>query len=103
MPGHSAVIIKNPMGNRNTGPKLPMPKWHKEWLANQGKWVELSCGCIADINLPSAVLLLTKKPEIFCDKCDGFMQIKESLSFREVIRRRLGIQMPDSEGLFPPF
>jgi hypothetical protein len=84
------------------------PDWFQEWLANQGKWVLLECGCIEDVHLPQCVELLTgKKIYIACpfDLDHGFQLIKMTLKFRDVLSAR-GITFPndtDPKGLFPPF
>lgn len=93
-PGHSAARILKP-GEKISGPQLPMPRWYVEWLRNKGRWVELLCGCIEDINLPSSVLILTRKPEIYCDTHHDFFTIKRSVKFKEVIEKRLGITIKE--------
>jgi hypothetical protein len=91
------------------GNKSPhRPDWFAEWLANQGKWVLLECGCIEDVHLPQCITLLTgKQIYISCpfDLDHGFQAIAKTLTFRDVLLAR-GIPLKedtDPEGLFPPF
>jgi hypothetical protein len=81
------------------------PDWFIKWLANQGKWVLLNCGCIEDVHLPNCIELLTGKHiEILCpfDMGHGFQRIKKTLKFRDVLMAR-GIEFPEPPGLIPPF
>lgn len=87
------------------------PDWFVEWLKDQGKWVELECGCIEDIQLPNCLSILTGKQIVIeCpnSRGHGFRRIKKTIKFREVLERR-GIitssqcDNEDSKGLFPPF
>jgi len=81
------------------------PDWFVKWLAAQGKWVLLNCGCIEDVKLPQCLELVTGKHiEIMCpfDLNHGFQRIKKTLKFREVLMAR-GIEFPEPDGLIPPF
>jgi hypothetical protein len=100
-PGHSAARILKP-GETQRGPHTPLPTWYVDWLKDKGKWVELSCGCIEDIHLPSAVAILTKKPQIYCNSCNEFHTVKRPVKFREVIEKKLGIKIKEqpSEPLY---
>jgi hypothetical protein len=96
--------LAGPKGN-----KSPVrPDWFVEWLANQGKWVLLECGCIEDVHLPTCITLLTGKTiVILCpfDQGHGMVKIKKTLKLRDVLKAR-GITIPDDldpKGLFPPF
>ncbi len=94
-------------GPKGTRPPA-RPDWFAEWLANQGKWILLECGCIEDIRMPQCVTLLTgKKIYIECPFTPGhgFQLIKKTLDLGNVLKAR-GILIPedtDPEGLFPPF
>lgn len=91
------------------GNKSPArPDWFAEWLSNQGKWVLLKCGCIADVHIPQCVTLLTgKKIYIECPSYTpldphGFQLIKKTLTLREYLTSR-GYKFPEDPGLIPPF
>lgn len=91
------------------GNKSPArPDWFAKWLADQGKWVMLECGCIEDVHLPQCISILTGKHiYILCpfDMGHGAQLIKKTLKFGEVLAAR-GLVMPkdpDPNGLFPPF
>ena len=88
------------------GNKSPRrPDWFAEWLANQGKYVLLECGCIEDVHLPQCLTLLTGKHiEIWCPFTDshGFQKIKKTLTSREVLLAR-GFEFPDPPGIIPPY
>jgi hypothetical protein len=96
--------LAGPKGNKSPA----RPDWYAEWLANQGRWVLLECGCIEDVHIPNCVTLLTGKTiYIQCpfDMGHGFRLIKKTLTLRDVLAAR-GITYPDDtdpKGLFPPF
>jgi hypothetical protein len=96
-------IIK-PFQNVSENDSAMHSGWLDEWKKNQGKWVQLSCGCIEDIHLPKCTELLTgKKIYILCPHGHGFGQIVKSLSFKEVLISR-GIDIPDdNNNQLPPF
>lgn len=55
-------------------------EWLKEWIENKGRWVELECGHIDDLN--DRALLLIKTFDgctIGCEKCNRFVSIARSL------------------------
>lgn len=91
IPGQSARVISNPLAQR--GIEFPKPRWYQEWLANKGQWVELDCGCIVDLHLPSAISILTNRPEILCDNHNDFYYIKRSVKFSDVILVRYGVDI----------
>lgn len=96
--------LAGPKGNKSPG----RPDWFAEWLANQGKWAELECGCIEDVHLPQCITLLTgKRIFIMCpfEMDHGFQAIAKTLKFRDVLKAR-GITVKenaDTKGLLPPF
>lgn len=101
------IKANSPAGAK--GNKSPLrPDWYVEWLANQGKWVLLKCGCIEDVHIPQCLTLLTgKQIFILCpfDMDHGFQVIKKTLTFRDVLLAR-GIPLDentDTKGMLPPF
>jgi hypothetical protein len=76
--------------------------WFDEWLANQGKFVELNCGCIDDIHLPTCLTLITSKDiQIYCDN-HGFQGIKRSLTFKQAMKIK-GYDIPEIQSEDPLF
>ena len=83
--------------DKHFGGRPRMPDWQKEWVANQGVWVLLECGCIDDLNprlLPLVRQMLDGHLEIYCDKHEGFYRVTRKSSAGE----RVGIvsaRVPD--------
>lgn len=79
------------------------PAWFDDWLRNQGKWIELTCGCIEDIHLPSCLTLVTGKDiQILCSNDHGFQSVKRSVSFKEAMQHK-GFIIPDDNSNEPLF
>ena len=57
------------------------PEWLREWLANQGRYVMLTCGHKEDLN-DSALLIIYvfgkhgKGTDILCEQCNKFVGVK---------------------------
>lgn len=99
------VNPNGPAGRMGNAP-ISRPDWFAEWLANQGKWVRLQCGCIEDVHIPQCLTLLTgKRIYILCPSDHGFQAIKETIKFRDVLKAH-GISInenADTDGMLPPF
>jgi hypothetical protein len=100
------IIKPNSLADGKGNKSPHRPDWFVKWLQEQGKWVQLECGCIEDVHVPQCITLLTgKRMFILCPSEHGFQRIKKTLSLREVLLAR-GFSLnddPDPEGLFPPF
>lgn len=50
--------------------------WLKEWKANRGKWVELSCGHKDDLN-DAALLIINMFDgcDVYCETCGVFASV----------------------------
>jgi len=65
------------------------PEWLKEWIENQGHYVELSCGCMEDfksrglLQIYNTVAEKFKEVEVFCVRCDRWVWLVRSVSLRE--------------------
>jgi hypothetical protein len=100
------IINPNSLAGSKGNKSPNRPDWFAKWLANQGKWVQLECGCIEDVHLPQCITLLTgKRIFILCSSDHGFQRIKKTLTLRDVLLARGFTLNEDSDpgGLFPPY
>lgn len=95
-------IIKPGQGKVENGSAYS-PAWLDEWLRNQGKFVQLNCGCIDDVHLPTAITLITSKDiQILCPNDHGFQGIKKGLTFKEAMNLK-GYDIPETTNEEPMF
>jgi hypothetical protein len=102
------IVKPNGLAGKVTNKSPNRPDWYAEWLANQGKYVLLKCGCMTDVHLPACITLLTgKRIYIECPSNNhldphGFQEIKKTLTTREYLTAK-GFHFADDPGLIPPF
>lgn len=61
-------------------------QWLIEWLADQPKYVMLSCGDKLNINSRSVTIIKTfADVEIFCERHDEFATVDQDLTTREYL------------------
>jgi hypothetical protein len=74
------VYVPGKHVSRHTG----RPKWLGEWLENQGKYVELECGHLVDLNDRSyAPLVHPTEQMIDCEIHRSWQRIVKRISFLE--------------------
>lgn len=67
------------------------PDWLKEWIENQGHYVELSCGCMEDVKARGILVVYKalkekfKEVEVFCERCDKWVWLSRSVSLNEYL------------------
>lgn len=62
------------------------PEWLKEWIANQGRWVRLSCGCSEDLNSRTLTVVgAFKNSAVYCEKCEQFSAVVRSITVAEAM------------------
>lgn len=90
---------KAPPGRHESrGSGLPLT-WLKEWLENQGKYVELSCGHMIDLNDRSvAHCMHPTLPMVDCEVHRSWQKIERKVTFHEFAGIRVN-PIPD-EPLF---
>jgi len=74
------------------------PQWLRDWIAEQGVYVELACGHRENVNDRSTISLMIKvfgkkQLQVLCEECDDFRHVARSLKRREF----LGIKRNDSD------
>ena len=76
-----------PPPDRGRGIAHPYKKheWFREWLANKGRYVLLTCGHKEDINFRGILIIMAvfKEIDVFCDRCNKWATIKSKISFME--------------------
>lgn len=66
----------------------PKASWLKDWIANQGRWVELECGHKADLNDTGQTTLEgEKKGDLLtiCVGCWQFVRVKRHMKLNEYL------------------
>lgn len=70
-------------------PHYPIrPQWLKDWIADKGQWVLLSCGHKDNMNDRATIVIRifgTRNVEVFCErgKCYRFVSIVRLMKFKE--------------------
>lgn len=70
---------------------ISRPEWLKEWIENQGHYVELSCGCMEDQKTRGLLMVFLagglkgREIEILCVRCDKWVWLTRSVSLREYL------------------
>lgn len=78
---------------------MSRPEWFKEWLANQGRYVELACGHIVDANdhgqcevrILNAVFPGMTLTKLYCWTCEGHQDAVRGATFSQY----MGIPKPE--------
>jgi hypothetical protein len=76
------------------------PEWLKDWIANQGRWVLLGCGCREDINCRGVMIIHIglAENEVYCSKHDLLSPIVKAIKLDEYWQ----LKLPEQSDV-PPF
>lgn len=72
--------------------------WLKEWLANQGKWMLLDCGCRDAWDTRSMTVIHLFGPretQIWCERCHKFVLWKNWTTFNEYMNIPPAVNSPE--------
>lgn len=62
------------------------PDWLKKWIADQGVWCRLACGCAEDLNSQSLLIIGTfTSGEVYCERHDRFAAVKNKIRLDEAL------------------
>lgn len=63
------------------------PDWLKEWLANRGQYVKLSCGCYEDLTYGALLIIakfgLQREKTVYCERCNIFAAVRAKATSHE--------------------
>lgn len=72
--------------SRDSAAFRPKPSWLREWIADKGRWVELTCGHKADLNERGQLYLEGEKKGdllVICEQCWQIPAVKRHLTYAE--------------------
>lgn len=73
--------------------------WIRDWLANKGRYVALSCGHQTDLNHNCTTIIVRDDYQVICTECDDWAKVVKQLTLGEYV----GLPPEPDYGDTPPF